>query len=94
MEIVDSYRYLGVEIHIVRDYMTSIPVKLPKRKKRRLRKKFIKRYGYKLVPKPTVEDGMVLGRVPGPLYMNQRTFNLFRLAMEENDSRDSLVGRL
>ena len=59
----------GVPVVVFRD--TKIQIR--KHKKKRINKKWIKRYGYEIYPNTLLKDGEVL-TMNDKFYMNERTF--------------------
>ena len=67
---------LGVNIIIVPDYTETVPAKMPrKRHSRRWRKKYLKKYGWKIVAKPAIPNGKIITYYNTTLYMNRHTYN-------------------
>lgn len=66
----------GLPVVISRD----IKIQNRKHKKRRINKKWAKRYGY-YIQKSIVEDGQVI-TTPSHIIMNERTYEQFKLALE------------
>ena len=66
---------------IIIDYDKVIKTQRRKHKKKRINKKWLKRYGYKVdIHKSCLEDGKIV-KIPDGLIMNQRTYNLLKLGL-------------
>ena len=68
-------------VPIIIDYDRVIKTQRRKHKKKRINKKWLKRYGYKVeIYKSYLKDGQVVN-TPNGLFMNQRTYNLIKLGL-------------
>jgi hypothetical protein len=68
-------------VPIIIDYDRVIKTQRRKHKKKRINKKWLKRYGYKVeIYKSYLKDGQVVN-TPNGLFMNQRTYDLIKLGL-------------
>lgn len=71
--------YAGIPIIVIPDKK----VQKRKHKRKRINKKWLKRYGYNIIPSPFEDDKII--SMDGKLYMNSRTYQVLLNTIEKEN---------